>query len=333
MTEGADSEELLMTPEAAIDDMYKRCFRLSLGRLQELKDSGRKLAHYTTAENGLKIIQSKTIWLRNAALMNDFSEIEHGRACLTWTLQNTDLFQRLTALVEPHHPGLCQEVLQWLNNVDLNARLFTYMTALSEHAADDETGRLSMWRAYGGSAAGVAFVMNTDFLDVDDSQLQAVTSPVLYGGPQKLAQEMAGMVDALTEAPDLVKAVPAPNAKSILFNAFRYAILSTKHPSFEEEQEWRILYAPRDEASAFIEEEPVSIRGIAQLAYKLPLENKPGLNMPHVEIDRLLHRLIIGPTQFPYAVAEAYDEALKRAGVKDGGQRIKISHIPLRHTG
>jgi hypothetical protein len=311
--------------------MYKRCFRFDLKRLQELKDSGRKLAHYTSAENGLNIIKGKTIWLRNAAVMNDFSEIEHGRACLNWALQNTNLLSRLAALIEPHHPNLCQEVLQWLNEADLDARLFTYITALSEHSADDEVGRLSMWRAYGGNAAGVALVMNTDFLDLDDTQLEAVTSPVLYGGPQRLAEEMQHMVVALEEAPDLIKAVPTINAKSILFHAFRYAILSTKHPSFEEEQEWRVLHSPRQSASAFIEAEPVAIKGIAQLVYKLPLENKPGLNMPQVDLDRLVHRVIIGPTQYPYTVAEAYDEALTRAGVKDAGQRIKISHIPLRH--
>ena len=173
--------------------------------------------------------------------------------------------------------------------------------------------------------------MNTEFLDADDSPLEAITSPVLYGGPERFAREMEGMVDALEAAPDLLKMVPPANAKSILFNAFRYAILSTKHPGFEEEQEWQILYSPQEVASAFIEEEPVSIRGIAQMVYKLPLENKLGLDMPQVELDSLLHRVIIGPTQFPYAIAGAYQEALKRAGVKDAEHRIKISHIPLRH--
>ncbi len=321
-----------MKQDEAIDQMYKQCFRFILQRVERLKGSDLKLAHYTTADSGLKIILGKTIWLRNAAVMNDFSEIEHGRACLNWVLRNTQLMQRLSAILEPHHPKLCQEVLEWLDNADLDARLFTYMTALSEHSADDEVGRLSMWRAYGGKAAGVALVMNTDFLDADESELQSTTSPVLYGGPQQLATELLMMVEALESAPDVVQAIPALNAKSILYHSLRYAILSTKHPSFEEEQEWRVLHSPRQISSAFIKPEPVSIGGIAQLVYQVPLENKPGLNMPEIELDHLLHRVIIGPTQYPYTVAEAYDEALTRVGVKNAGDRIKISNIPLRHV-
>lgn len=321
-----------MTPDQAIEALTSICFQYDLERIKKLKDSGNKLAHYTTAENGLKIIQGKTIWLRNAAVMNDFSEIQHGRSCLNWTFENTDALTRLNAIFDPHYPGLCNEVMQWLNDADLNSRLFTYMTAVAEHSAHDQVGKLSMWRAYGGSAAGVALVLNPSFIDSDNQSLQAVTSPVLYATPERFAQEMLRIVTSLEASHSVVAAVPKETAKHLMFNAFRYAILSTKHPSFEEEQEWRVLHSPRDSSSAFVIAEPVAIRGIAQLVYKLPLEDRPGMNFPEVELERLLDRVIVGPTQFPIQVAEAFDEAMTKAGLSNVGNRIKVSHIPLRHV-
>jgi hypothetical protein len=102
-----------MSPNDAIARLSALCFQYDIQRIQRLKDAGRKLAHYTTAENGLKIIEGKTIWLRNAAVMNDFSEIQHGRDCLKWALEHTDAVARLSALFEPHHPGMCKEVIEW----------------------------------------------------------------------------------------------------------------------------------------------------------------------------------------------------------------------------
>ncbi|MDJ0278670.1 hypothetical protein QLH51_17900 [Sphingomonas sp. 2R-10] len=43
-----------------------------------MKAEGLKFAHYTTAENALNIMAVKSVWLRNAAVMNDHSEIEPG---------------------------------------------------------------------------------------------------------------------------------------------------------------------------------------------------------------------------------------------------------------
>jgi hypothetical protein len=325
--------EQKMDEQEAIKEMYRRCFPFDIARTEELLKSGTKLAHYTTAENGLNIIQSKTFWLRNAALMNDFSEIEHGRLCFAYVIQETDLFNRLSGAIEPHHASLCDEVLKWLDDADLDARLFTYMTAVSEHAVDDEIGRLSMWRAYGGNVAGIALVLNTDFLQSEATSLESATSPVHYGGPAEFASEMRQLVEALEGAPELVSAVPRENVKAILFNAFRYAILSTKHQGFSEEREWRVLHSPRRASSDFVEPLVTSIRGIPQLVYRIPLEDRPGLGMPELELDRLLHRVIIGPTQYPFQIAEAYDEAMQRAGVQNAGERIKISRIPLRHLG
>lgn len=66
----------------AMTAVGQACFGTALRRLENLKRDGFTIAHYTTAETALQIIQNRTFWLRNATLMNDYSEIEHGDACL-----------------------------------------------------------------------------------------------------------------------------------------------------------------------------------------------------------------------------------------------------------
>src|ERR1700733_13254594 len=53
-------------------------FGYATDRRKPLLDGSLRLAHYTTAENARKIIQSKEFWLRNTTCMSDFSEVEHG---------------------------------------------------------------------------------------------------------------------------------------------------------------------------------------------------------------------------------------------------------------
>jgi hypothetical protein len=49
-----------------------------------------------------------------------------------------------------------------------------------------------------------------------------------------------------------------------------------------------------------------------------------------MEIPQLIDRVIIGPTLYPYAISEAFDRLLDKAGVANAAQRIFVSDIPLR---
>lgn len=322
-----------MNETQAISALRDLCFQHADTRTRELQGRGHKLAHYTSAENGVNILRGKTLWLRNAALMNDFSEIAYGHHCIAHCFGNTDLGKRLHDAVDPAHPGLIGEVWQWLANAESNARLHTYMASVCEHGAEDSFGRLSMWRAYGGDKAGVALVFNTDFLDADPTTLDTYTSPVLYADEHGFADEFEKLVRNLEQNRELLAQVPADNARSIIFYAMQFAVLSTKHPGFTEEQEWRVIHSPYDGGSAFVLPSAESVAGIPQVVYKLPLQNQDGMNMPEVELPKLLHRVIIGPSAYPNQIAEAYYEVLRALGIEDARARISVSHIPLRRVG
>lgn len=115
-----------------------------------------------------------------------------------------------------------------------------------------------------------------------------------------------------------------------VFEAFRAAMLCTKHPGFAEEREWRIIYSPTYARSERIGTEIVSVGGSPQPVCKLPLKNVPEEDLIGAEIPELVERIIIGPSKYPGVIAEVFFELLKAADVPDAGKRIAISHIPLR---
>ena len=67
-----------------------------------------------------------------------------------------------------------------------------------------------------------------------------------------------------------------------------------------------------------------------QPKYKIPLENIPDEDLVGVAIPELLERIIIGPTEYPSAMREAFEALLAEAGVADPASRISVSDLPLR---
>lgn len=193
-------------------------------------------------------------------------------------------------------------------------------------------GRLSMWRAYGGPTSGVALIFNTEVFSNDAGQLNTYSSPVAYGDDGAMFYHVKEIADSIGNNIDILRKTSFDIAKSIMINALQFATLSFKHPAFKEEQEWRIIHRPLTEPSAFISTSVETIRGIPQMVCKVPLRNHPGLNMPWMDLDKLLHSVIIGPCVYPQQVCWALSEILRECGINPVG-RISIAEIPLRQQG
>jgi hypothetical protein len=321
-----------MTEDEATNAFYKLMYQHVSLRIDGLKAENRKIAHYTSAENAMNIIIGKTIWLRNASLMNDFMEIQYGRDRLSAVLKKRQ--DEITTLLNRAHDGLSADVTDWLEQVDSILKEQTYLTSFAEHPADDKLGKLSMWRAYGGSVAGVALVFNTDLFESDHHINSLATSlhPVIYG-PEQFATCFDNLISELQCNSNLLRQVPLDRAKSIVFHTFKDLVLTTKHPGFAEEEEWRIIHSPFMFSSAFVMPSTQTIGGVPQVIHEIQLRNQGGLNLPEIELDRLIHRVIIGPCQYPAQVAFALAEALTSAGVANSRSRINISDIPVRQRG
>jgi hypothetical protein len=86
----SDEQKALLSP----DEKFERDKKLegifvprARKRRDEVYELGGKrpfarFVHYTSAEAALKIIIQKRLWMRNAACMADFREVEHGFSIL-----------------------------------------------------------------------------------------------------------------------------------------------------------------------------------------------------------------------------------------------------------
>ena len=311
----------------AMTAVGQACFGTALRRLENLKRDGFTIAHYTTAETALQIIQNRTFWLRNATLMNDYSEIEHGDACLCEAFADKRIMERLNRALDTIFPNLIPEILADWEDRKKQVKRLTYIGSLSEIQRDDELGRLSLWREYGGNA-GVALCLNPLVLEEDTSDLSVFHSPVAYGSTEKMKSHINQLSEAIEAAKEDFALVSRDYVKNSLFNAIKYAAVSYKHAGFAEEQEWRMIYSLDEGLSDRVRHVPVSVRGVPQIVCQVPLQNADGLNMPQLDIGNIFERILIGPCEFPDQIRMALLKAFSDHDV--ALPKIDISHIPLR---
>ncbi|MFZ2089717.1 MAG: hypothetical protein WAU47_14190, partial [Desulfobaccales bacterium] len=99
---------------------------------------------------------------------------------------------------------------------------------------------------------------------------------------------------------------------------------------FHEERERRVVYAPKRLPSPLMESSTEIIGGVPQTVWKVPIDKTvPGIPSD-LDLTKLFDRLIIGPSQYPWAMYESFVAALKEAGVADAEGRVFISGIPIR---
>jgi hypothetical protein len=134
--------------EQKLDSLF---FLYSKERTEAVKKNGGRFVYYTNAEVASSILRNREIWMRNASVMSDFKEISHGMECVTaaWGGASGDVLKRALGSA---FPGLPEEVATLFNSWSLAISVDTYLTCVSEHRSEeDQRGRLSMWRAYGGA--------------------------------------------------------------------------------------------------------------------------------------------------------------------------------------
>lgn len=321
----------------AIDDQTRKLLEIFLSydrkRHKALAKSGFLLAHYTTAETAMKILRNRCLWLRNSAVMNDFSEVEYGRA-VTKPVLDGGLGLRFKNLLNGLHEGLGDRVLECHANHHLHARETVYMASLSEHDPRDMFGRLSMWRAYGGPVAGVALLFHGWAADLEiEPSLAIGVSPVLYGTQQKFEIEFLEMLGHVEGNADFLKSLPASWIEAAAVQMLQLATLSIKHPGFEEELEWRIIHRPHEWSSAAVMPFTMALGGLPQTIYQMPFHNPEGHplhNIPQLDLNDILACVMMGPCAYPETVFRALVDEMIASGIKDAHNRIVVSNIPLR---
>jgi hypothetical protein len=166
-------------------------------------------------------------------------------------------------------------------------------------------------------------------------------SPVLYADKDEFADYVDEVLINLENEADLMREVEAAHPDSsfladLMFNVFRFAVVSTKHPGFREEREWRVIYHPRSiievpSEERRIVEANVTISGMPQIVHKLSFTNYEDHGLVGATLPEILHKLIIGPTAYPWVLFHRLRTALRGKDVPLNDGKVDISKIPLRH--
>lgn len=325
-------------------------FRYHRQRMAHAKSVGRRFVHYTSAPAAISIIEKQEIWLRNSAAMNDYSEVQHGHACIDYVLKgDNEVRQRCEKTLGKVDSGTFERALAYYHGTMLQRLAYTYLLGIAEHGlpnpqpgdieVEDELGRLSMWRAY-GCGNGVALIFNADPIWAESGALGVFANPVFYGSPNEFSIIFAGVLNSIEQRLEEVKAMPLEIFEANLHRLLHFSSISTKHGGFAEEREWRITLSadPEQEAVADdvfnatsrIRREFRDVNGVPQRLYKVPFVDHAEDGLVGMTLPAILWRVIIGPTQYPMMVADAIVSALRKAGVENAGDRITFSNIPLR---
>jgi len=291
----------------------------------------KRMVHYTSAENLMRIIQTRTIWLRNTTCMADFREVEHGYDFMLRFFHEQSKSARFKAALDMCFPNVAQETLQFFDDWWKSIKFNTYITSISEHeTAEDTHGRLSMWRAFGRGTARAAMVMNVPELGNAEG-LHVLLTPVGYFEYEEVEGEIEAIIANISNNVSMLQTtMKREEFKQTMMFVLASLAVSIKHPGFLEEKEWRVVYFPQANPSPLINSSIEAIDGVPQTVYKIPLMDDPENEVIGAGLPSLIDRIIIGPTAYPMAMYNAFVELLRQAGVPKPEERVVFSGIPIR---
>lgn len=324
------------TPSLSLTPLQRIFFPFASEEYERAVREKMRLAYYTKAETALKVIQNGEIWLRHTSAMNDVEEIRHGFSCIYNAWHRPEGVRLKTAL-EGCHPGITDEIGFRMDNGSLLGNV--YVACFSEHGKggakhEEDIGRLSMWRAYGGRC-GVAIIFNVTDMMAKNVVVPGLTlSPVIYAaryesGAEEIGKHFARIAEAVEIHAAFLASLPAAQVTDSVTEALCSAAICTKHHAFAEEQEWRAFWIAGYPPLAQLEPRLVTIDGLPQRIFCLKFSDYPSQSIAGQSIPALLERVLIGPCEQPRLVEDALRRALGERGITHGDCVIQ-TEIPLR---
>ena len=317
--------------DQSVEAEFQLFMPYAFGRYRDFLRPGGKFVHYTTAEAAINMLRTEEVWMRNAQCMNDFMEIQHGYEYLLSYFDNDEKKRGFLAALDACASGVGEQALSLFDGWWASIQSNTYITSISEHdPREDKNGRLSMWRAYSGGSIGVAVVMNGAVFGSESDALGAYSSPVSYRTEAEFHAEADQIVSNIRNNTLQLAALSREHLVGLIYTTLLFATTCSKHPGFEEEREWRVIYTPKQNPSSVLTNATEVINGVPQTIYKVPLKNIPEQGLVGLEIRELVDRIIVGPSDFPSATYEAFVSMLESRGVENAAQKVWTSDIPLR---
>jgi len=195
------------------------------------------LYHYTTFAGLVGIVGSQVLWASDIRYMNDSAELKH-----TADLIRLEIMQRITSGHEK--PNLLNKFLEWVTHRMTSGHMLFAASFRSNG------NLLSQWRGYSKLGKGVSLGFNPDYiLECANKQSFQIGKCIYDSEDQhRLIRQVVDVVEALAQSHGKITEASEKYTvqsfhgvfEKIESDLFRIAAI-LKHPSFQEEEEWRIV--------------------------------------------------------------------------------------------
>jgi len=321
----------------------------------------RRLHHYTTIDGLAGITTSSSLWASDVRFMNDSSELSYAAKVVEDVIEEVLTGTASKSVLEllPSRAGLA-------NSFEYGARPFIACFCEAEDL-------LSQWRGYGSGQAPVSLGLDLSHLSLSGRMPnRTFLRKVVYdvqaqrSAVKSVVETWLATIESLVESgngPSHSDLLPYPGIWA-LQSALAEHHLCFKHPTFAEEQEWRLikLVDVREEFRLLEdqrrEEMMAALRvQMRQLGHEMPdystawsQANAEGIDIkfrssalgliPYVELPLLdsagvfngrlpLWQVVQGPTMQPDLALESLGMYLESKGYGFHTE-VKLSGIPLR---
>lgn len=275
------------------------------------------LYHYTSFKGLLGIVDSGVLWASDVRYMNDSVEMKH-----TADLIRADIARRMAG--GHKNPKLLNQFLDWVSCRITNGHMLFGASFRSNG------NLLSQWRSYSSLGKGVSLGFNSNhILQCAESQSFQVGKCIYEPATQQdLIKKIVDAVEVLAEEhgedTDKVKRHPSQSYydvfEKIESDLLRIAVI-LKHPSFQEEEEWRIVSPVITDYVA----SPVLFReGTSMLVPYFEFRLAPSQNEPIV-----MEHIFLGPTPNISLSMNSLTLYLSKKGIRPK-EGISYCQIPYR---
>jgi hypothetical protein len=292
------------------------------------------LAHYTSMQTFEQIATKEQFWFSNPLFMNDSEELRFGIQEGAAEFYRSEAIRNACGNTQ-NHERLLSNFQDILTNYDSEHVLNTYVLCFSEHAAEDSDGLLSMWRGYGNGGSGAALVIDTGKIN------ETPGSPLIFGKVRygSKAERLKWIGQKIADLAELIEKHAKTdddffNAARAWFQRLKSFALFSKHSGFHEEREWRIVYmSDRDKDEKFKQffGHVATNRGI-EPKLKLPIKPVPGLTSEDISLEKLVNRIILGPSIASALGVNSLKQMLRNINKDSLIDRVVASDIPFRQT-
>lgn len=290
------------------------------------------LAHYTSISVFEQMMSNDEVWFSNPLYMNDLEELRFGMVEGARAFRSSQQLQQAIKSGE-HYKKLLFYFDSQFSEFETNHAFHSYIMCLSKHEESDKDGRLSMWRGYGAGGSGVAIVFDTSKIEANENS-PLIVGPVRYASGEERLDWINTKVDALSKAIADTEQTDQELYEAAFHWIERLKIfaLFTKHKGFHEEQEWRIVYMhERDKDNLFksMHSYAITARGI-EPKLKLRIEPIAGLFAQDLSFEKIVHRVILGPTNSGPLAQHALVRILESKSKAEMANKVCASSIPFR---